>query len=119
GHGGWKTGHFALGAFTAALAALRHGRQSRSGALLGAAALFKRPLLLFGGYFALRGRVRAALGGGLVVGGAVGLSILVFGWDAHVVWHERFVAHAADHPVSAFNVQSVPALVARWVRSEE
>src|SRR5690606_40034207 len=106
-------------ASTAALAAPLPVRQVRAGALLGAAALFKLPLLVFGVYFAVRGRVRAALGGGLVVGGAVGLSILVFGWDAHVVWHERFVAHAADHPVSAFNVQSVPALVARWVRSEE
>ena len=111
-----NTSHFALAAFTAALVALRQDRQVRAGALLGAAALFKLPLLLFGVYFALRGRLRAALGGGLVVGGAGALSILIFGLDAHVLWHERFVAHAADHPVSAFNVQSVPALVARWVR---
>lgn len=111
-----NTSHFALAAVTSALIAVREHRELRAGMLLGTAALFKLPLLLFGIYFLLRGRLRVVSGGGLVVVGAGVISVSMFGLDAHLAWHERFVAHAADHPVSAFNVQSVPALVARWVR---
>jgi hypothetical protein len=49
----------------------------------------------------------------LVCMAGAGLSILVFGWDTHVVWFEKSVLHYNSHFVGAFNAQSIPAFFMR------
>lgn len=114
-----NTSHFALLAASLALFRLRRQQDLSAGLLLGAATLFKLPLLLFGVYFVVRARLRAALGIAVVLGAVGALSILLFGWSAHVHWYERFVAGAGEKPIGAFNVQSVPALLLRFERAGE
>ncbi len=109
-----NSSQFALLALVLAFVSLRRQREWRAGCLLGAAALLKLPLLLFGVYFALRGRWRAVAAGGLVVAGAGLLSIAVFGSEVQRVWYQQFVAAAGSHPIAAFNVQSIAAFAARW-----
>lgn len=113
-----NTSHFALLALTVALIELRRGRDLNAGLLIGFAALFKLPLLLFGAYFVLRRRFYAALGGALVLGGMGLLSLAIFGLGPHVTWYTEFVGSAGKNPVAAFNVQSFSALMARLVRGE-
>jgi hypothetical protein len=112
-----NTSHFALLAVVAALLLARQGKELLAGALIGAACLVKLPLLVFGAYFAITGRIRAAFGAGLVVGAAGLSSIALFGLDVHRLWYETFVASASDRPIAAFNVQSVAALIARFERT--
>ncbi len=109
-----NTSHMALFAVTLAFCKLRAGRDVWAGALIGAAALFKLPLLLFGLFFLVRGRWGALVGSGLVVGGVGLLSIVLFGLEPHVHWYESFVAPASERPIGAFNVQSVPATLLRF-----
>ena len=111
-----NTTHITLLAVALALIRFREDRPFGAGVLLGAAALLKLPLLLFGAYFVLRRRWRAVAGGLLVTGGAALLSVLVFGLDVHRLWYEQFVAGSGEKPIAAFNVQSVAALVARAER---
>lgn len=108
-----NTSHIVLAMLIAALLALRRRRGLLAGALLGLAALIKLPLMLFGVYYVLRGRWRVVAGGAAVVGGAAGLSLLVFGWDLHVFWYEVCIRPYARDPVGALNVQSVAAALAR------
>jgi alpha-1,2-mannosyltransferase len=111
-----NTTHFTLLAVTAALLCLRDGRDFAGGALLGAAALLKLPLLLFGPYLVLRRRWRAAAGGALVIGLVAAASLLVFGADVHAFWYRTFVAGSGAKPIAAFNVQSVAGFMARLER---
>lgn len=111
-----NTTHFALLAVAVAMLQLRANKELAAGAWIAAAAIFKLPLLIFGGYFLVSGRLRAALTGGLLLLGVAASSIFLFGWDVHVGWYGKFVAGAGDQPIAAFNVQSVPALVARLER---
>jgi hypothetical protein len=111
-----NTSHFVLLALVLAFARLREGRDWSAGALLGAAALFKLPILLFGPYLALRGRWRGVAAGAGVLAAASLLSLAVFGGEAQRVWYERFVAGAVSAPIAAFNVQSIAAFFGRWER---
>jgi hypothetical protein len=111
-----NTTHFTLLALAAALLRLRQGRDFSAGLLLGAAALFKLPLLLFGVYFVLRRRFRVVLAAGLLLGGLGLASIALFGLDAHLIWYRQFVAGAGRSPIAAFNVQSIAGLLARFER---
>lgn len=108
-----NTSHMALAAVALAFVWQRERRDLAAGALLGAAALLKLPLLLFGIYYALRGRWRVVAGGlGVCVGAAL-LSLLVFGWQTHVDWYVNSVAPYTRDPVSAWNVQSVAGALLR------
>jgi alpha-1,2-mannosyltransferase len=111
-----NTTHFALLALFVALSDLHAGRDARAGALIGAAAVVKLPLLSFAAYLVWRGRWRAVLAGASVLSAVAVLSLGVFGWRAHVSWYESFVAQAGERPLAAFNVQSVVALLARLER---
>lgn len=111
-----NTTHFTLLAVTAALLCLREGRDFGAGLLLGAAALLKLPLLLFGPYLVLRRRWRAAAGGALVLGAVAAASLFVFGADVHAFWYRTFVAGSGAKPIAAFNVQSVAGFMARLER---
>lgn len=114
-----NTSHFALWAVTVAFFKLQRGREWTAGVLIGISALFKLPLLLFGVYFVVRGRFRAAAGLALAVGVAGVSSVVLFGVPAHVAWYERFVAPASELPMGAFNVQSIAALILRFERAGE
>jgi hypothetical protein len=113
-----NTSHFTLLAMTLALLVLRD-KPYRAGALLGVAAIFKLPLVLYAPWFFLRGRLRAVIALAAVVAGTGLLSVLVFGAGAHVNWYQRFVASAAEQPIAAFNVQSFPAFFVRLSQAPE
>ncbi len=108
-----NTSHIVLALVVWAFLLLRERRDFLAGAALAAAALIKLPLMLFGIYYALRGRWSVVFGGGVVVGTAALLSLLVFGWDAHVVWYELSVRPYARDPLPALNVQSIAGALAR------
>lgn len=108
-----NTSHLVLTLIVFAFLLLRQQRDILAGALLGAAALIKLPLMLFGIYFVLRGRWNAVIGGGSMVGSTVLLSLLVFGWPAHLSWYELSVQPHARDPIPALNVQSIAGALAR------
>src|SRR3990172_11179548 len=68
---------------------------------------------LAGALVLLRGRRLAALGMASVCLVGAGLSILLFGWDIHVLWFEKSVLRYNGHFVGAFNAQSIPAFFLR------
>lgn len=108
-----NTTHLVLVLLIAAFLLLRSRRDLAAGLLLGVAAIFKLPLLLFGVYLFLRGRWNAVIGGASVVGGAVLLSLLVHGMDLNAKWLEECVIEFSKHPLASYNTQSVQAFVAR------
>ena len=95
---------------------MRNKQDLRAGALIATAALIKPFLLLIGVIAFLRGRFRLAIGGGIVVIGTVLLSLLVFGWDAHVHWYETAIAPYSGAPLPAFNSQSIASMLSRMER---
>ncbi|MEW6745639.1 MAG: glycosyltransferase family 87 protein [Planctomycetota bacterium] len=111
-----NTSHIVLLMIVGAFALLRSGRDMRAGLLLGAAAVVKLPLLLFVVYFALRARWRALVGSvGAIT--AVGLlSLAMFGTELHTHWYQQCIEPVAKNPIAAFNVQSIPAALARLER---
>jgi hypothetical protein len=114
-----NTSHFALLAMAYALLNLRRGKCVRAGLVLGASAVFKLPLVLYGVWAFLRGRFSAALAGGAVIA-AVGLaSVAAFGFDVHVLWYRNVVAAASETPLGAFNVQSFPAAFLRVMKPDD
>lgn len=90
-------------------------RDILAGAAFAAAAIIKPPLVLIGGYYLLRGRLRlvaGAVGLGVVV---VALSLLVFGWDMHLVWIREFIAYSG-RPMPGYNDQSIASALLRYER---
>ena len=109
-----NTSHVVLLILVLAMLLLRSGRQLLAGALIGLAGIIKLPLLLLPAYFALRGRWRVAFGSGAVVGSVVVLSVVLFDWQLLVQWYERCVEPFAEHPMAAYNVQSIHAALLRF-----
>lgn len=97
------------GAFTL----VRRGRDLAAGALLGVAAIIKLPLLLFGVYFALRGRWRVVVGGASVVAAVTVASLALFGWGTHVLWLDNSVLPYSKYTIPAYNVQTLQAFLGR------
>jgi hypothetical protein len=90
-------------------------RDFAAGALIAAVAIVKPPLVLLGGYYLLRGRFRVIAGAitlGVVV---VALSLLVFGWDMHLVWIREFAAYSGK-PMAGYNDQSFASALLRFER---
>jgi alpha-1,2-mannosyltransferase len=108
-----NTSHWVLAALAGGLYLLRAGRPAAAGALLGAAAVLKLPLLLFGAYFALRRNWRGTIGFAAVCGAMGLLSVILFGWDFHVRWFDLCVRQFSSHWIAAFNVQSIQSFVLR------
>lgn len=108
-----NTTHFILLLLIAALFYLQAKREIIVGLLIAVAALIKIPLFLLGIYFILRQRWRivAGFGAGIVV--IVGLSVLTFGIDLHIVWLERCILFSAGKPLAAYNVQSIDGFLVR------
>ena len=111
-----NTTHILLLPLVLAVSAMRNKQDLRAGALIATAALIKPFLLLIGVIAFLRGRFRLAIGGGIVVIGTVLLSLLVFGWDAHVHWYETAIAPYSGAPLPAFNSQSIASMLSRMER---
>jgi alpha-1,2-mannosyltransferase len=121
-HYGFKEGntsHVVLLLVVLAFLQLRRGRDHVAGALLGLAALVKLPLAMFGLYFLLRRAKRAFLGmSGVLALACVG-SLLVFGWELNLLWYTRCVAPFLGDVMSAYNVQSIHAALARVARGPD
>jgi hypothetical protein len=81
--------------------------------VLGFCALFKLPLLLFGGYFLLRRRWRILAGGATMAAVVTGLSVWLFGLATHIAWYRVCVEPYMLGVVPAFNVQSIDAFLLR------
>jgi acetyl esterase len=102
-----------LFALAAGLALLRTERSAAAGALLGAAALIKPTLLLFGIFFALRRDWRAMFGFALVCAAISVLSLLLFGWSDNWYWFQTAILQYNSNVLAAFSNQSIPAFLYR------
>ena len=108
-----NTTHMVLLLLLVAMLACKRRRDFAAGALLGIAAVIKLPLLLFGVYYAARGRWRVVAGGATVLLLAGAVSLLMFGWPLHQLWHKRCIAPFTSRPMPAYNVQSIDGFLAR------
>jgi hypothetical protein len=81
--------------------------------VLGLCALFKLPLMLLGLYVLLRGRWRMVAGGASMIGGAVILSVVIFGLQINIDWYRNCIEPFLGGVMPAFNVQSVDGFLAR------
>jgi hypothetical protein len=108
-----NTTHFLLLLLVLALVLWRAGWDYSAGLVLGFCALFKLPLLLFGGYFLLRRRWRILAGGVTMAAVVTGLSVWLFGLATHIAWYRVCVEPYMLGVVPAFNVQSIDAFLLR------
>jgi alpha-1,2-mannosyltransferase len=114
-----NTSHFMLLGLVLAYACLRNDYRIGAGVIMGICAIIKLPLLLFGLYFLLRGMWRSALGFIFTIAFCCALSIIVFGWALNRQWFELCVLKFGSQPLGAFNVQSIPAFLARLFSGPE
>ena len=105
--------HFLLLLLVLALLLWRAGWDYGAGLVLGFCALFKLPLLLFGGYFLIRRRWRIVAGGATMAALIIGLSLWLFGLATHMAWYRICVEPYTLGVVPAFNVQSIDAFLLR------
>jgi hypothetical protein len=105
--------HFILLALAGGLALLRAGRPAAAGALLGAAAIIKPPLLLFALFFGLRRDARGFSGFAAICIAAFAASVVLFGLSDNLRWFEICVLQFSHRWLAAFNVQSIPAFLFR------
>jgi alpha-1,2-mannosyltransferase len=108
-----NTTHFLLLLLVLALLLWRAGWDYGAGLVLGFCALFKLPLLLFGGYFLIRRRWRIVAGGATMAALIIGLSLWRFGLATHIAWYRVCVEPYMLGVVPAFNVQSIDAFLLR------
>ena len=108
-----NTTHIILLLLIVALLLWRAGRQFGAGLVLGACAVLKLPLLLFGAYFILRRRWRIVAGGIATISAAVILSLLVYGVQGNVAWYRDSVEPFLGGVIPAFNVQSIDGFLMR------
>ena len=109
-----NTSHFVLALILGGMVMVRSGKGFAAGALFGVAAVIKPALLLIGVLYFLRGRWSVVAGGAVVITGSIALSLLIFGWDMHVLWYETTIAPYASSTVSAYGNQTLQGLVARF-----
>jgi hypothetical protein len=96
-----------------ALFALVRGRDILAGVCLALAAIIKLPLLLLVVGYAGRGRWRVTLGAGLAFAAFAALSLGLLGLPLHHDWMERCITPYTGGVVTAYNVQSILAALAR------
>jgi hypothetical protein len=108
-----NTSHLILFTLAAGLALLHSNRRLAAGALLGAAAIIKPPLVLFAIFFALRRDMRgfAAFAGMCVA--VTALSVALFGWHDNLHWFQLCIVQFSHQWLAAFNVQSIPSFLLR------
>jgi hypothetical protein len=105
--------HFILLLLVSALVLWKQKWTYAAGILVGAAAVVKPMILLFGLYFLWRRNWRIVLGGATIVGIAVFSTIAVFGLQFTLGWYQQIVQAFAGRPMGAHNVQSVDAFLLR------
>jgi len=108
-----NTTHFVLVLLILALVLLRDRAEFAAGVVLGVCGVIKLPLLLFGLYFAVRGRWRAVAGGAAAVGATALLSLAVFGFETNRGWYTCCVEPFMSSVIPAFNVQSIDGFLMR------
>lgn len=110
-----NTTHFVLLLLILALALLRRGSDFAAGVLLGACAVIKLPLLLFGVYFLLRRRWHVVAGGATAIAVVLLASVAAFGVANNVAWFNCCIEPFLGGIIPAFNVQSVDGFAVRLV----
>jgi hypothetical protein len=108
-----NTTHFILLALAFGLLMLREGRPLVAGAVIGATALIKLPMLLVLAYFLWRRRWHVIAGATASIGIVGGLSLLMFGIQAHFGWFQCCVEPFLTGVIPAFNVQSIDGFIIR------
>jgi len=114
-----NTTHFLLLLLVVALLLWRAGWTFTAGLVFGFCAIFKLPLLLYGGYFLLRRQWRVLAGGGTMIAVIGGLSIWYFGLATNIAWYRYCVEPFLSGVVPAFNVQSIDGFVVRLVTGDQ
>lgn len=109
-----NTSHFVLALILGGLYMVRSEKGFLAGVLFGLAAVIKPALVLIGVLYFLRGRWNVVAGGAAILAGSVALSLLVFGWDMHVLWHQTSIAPYAGNPVVAYANQTLAGFLARF-----
>jgi hypothetical protein len=109
--------HFLLPVLVAAVFSLERRRDVWLGIWVAVAGLFKPPLLLLAGYLAWKRRWGAVASGAAVLLLTVGASVALFGAGVHRVWFDRCVGPYSSRPLTASNVQSASAFLARLTTS--
>jgi hypothetical protein len=110
-----NTTHIVLLLLALALWCAERRRDVAVGALIATAAIIKPPLALLLVPFVLRGRWAAPAAFVATVSPVVLLSLAIYGIGLHRDWYETTVSPFSRHPVGAFNVQSIDALLARLI----
>src|SRR5215813_1380076 len=114
-----NTTHFLLLLLVLALLLWRAGWLFTAGLVFGFCAVFKLPLLLFGGYFLLRRRWRVVAGGVTMIAVICGLSLWYFGLATNIDWYRYCVEPFIFGAVPAFNVQSIDSFLLRLVTGDQ
>lgn len=109
-----NTSHFVLALILGGLAMVRSEKGFLAGLLFGLAAVIKPALMLIGVLYFLRGRWNVVAGGAAILAGSAALSLLVFGWDMHVLWYQTSIAPYAGNPVVAYVNQTLAGFLARF-----
>jgi hypothetical protein len=114
-----NTTHIILLLLVLALLLWRANWEFVMGLVLGICAVIKLPLLLFGAYFALRGKWRVVAGGASLIAIVVLLSLATYGLQGNIAWYKDSVAPFLGGVIPAFNVQSVDGFLVRlWTGAE-
>lgn len=97
----------------AALWLFRRGNEWGAGILLAITGLIKIPIILPSGYYFIRRRWKVVLGGMLVVGSVVILSLALIPFSLNRIWVNKCILSFVGRPVAAYNNQPVTAVLAR------
>jgi alpha-1,2-mannosyltransferase len=105
--------YFLILVLTVGLALMRAQRSTAAGIVLGAAAVLKPPLALFGLFFLLRRDWRGLAGFAALGAATVCLSLVLFGWTLNFYWWQTSVLQYSHNWLGGFSVQSIPAFLVR------
>ena len=105
--------HFVLPLLVGVLYFATNRREGLAGVCLAIAGLIKLPLFLLAVYFLARKRWSVIAGFSATLLAIVGLSVTMFGVDLHLRWWRECIAPFASRPLTAYNVQSLHAFLAR------
>jgi len=108
-----NTSEIILFALIAGLMLIRAGRSGPAGAVLGAAAVIKLPLILIGLFFMFRRDWRGVAGFSAVGVMTALLSLAFFGWSDNLHWFQTSVVEFSQSWLPSFNVQSITGFLMR------